>query len=360
MIKAAIIGGSGYTGYELLRLLSSHPSVTVEAVTSRTVCGKAVSHVFPSLAGCYDDLLFTGPEDYGGNGGDYGRISADIFFTALPHAASMEVVAPLVEAGKKVIDLSADFRLKDAAVYERWYGPHSAPKLLDEAVYGLPELNRSEIKGARLVANPGCYPTGAALALAPALGGGLVKGEGIIIDSKSGVSGAGRSALLSTSFVEVASGFKAYKVGSHRHTPEIDQVLGDVIGKVGGKVVSGGISVTFTPHLLPVARGILTTAYATLADGATVAGVRAAYEDAYGAEPFVRLKEAGEFPDIIDVRGSNYCDVALYVDEEGGRLIVVSAIDNLVKGASGQAVQNMNLVCGFEETAGLTAPPLGF
>lgn len=354
MIKAAVIGASGYTGAELLRLLASHDGVEVVAATSRSMRGKAVAEVFPFLAGYYEGLSFTDAGDYGGDysSADYSSIGADLFFTALPHAASMDVVAAIVKARKKVIDLSADFRFADAATYEKWYGPHSAKALLKEAVYGLPELNRDKIKSAKLIANPGCYPTGAALALMPAVTGGLIKAGSIIIDSKSGVSGAGRSASLDTSFVEVASGFKAYKVGCHRHTPEIEQVLTGAAG--------AAISVTFTPHLLPVERGILTTAYASLEGGAGKKKVRAAYEGAYKDAPFVRLLPDGEFPDILGVRGSNYCHIGLSVGEEGGRLIVISAIDNLVKGAAGQAVQNMNLACGLDETTGLLAPPLGF
>lgn len=350
MLKVAIIGGSGYTGFELLRILAVHPGAEVVAVSSRQNNGKPVTGVFPSLRGFYDTLVFSAPEDFVG-------MEADFFFSALPHGASMEVVGTFLSSGKKVVDLSADFRLRDAGLYKKWYGEHKSEGLLEEAVYGLPEVNRDSIKGARLVANPGCYPTAAILTLAPVLREGLVDTDSIIIDSKSGVSGAGRGAALETSFVEVASSFKAYKVGCHRHAPEIEQELGLIAGR--------NLSVTFTPHLIPTPRGILTTVYADLKGGAKggVKGgkgdaVREAYKKFYDGEPFVRLLPRGEFPDIKDVRFSNYCDIGLLVDEKRGKLIAVSAIDNLVKGASGQAVQNMNIMSSMAETDGLIPPPI--
>jgi N-acetyl-gamma-glutamyl-phosphate reductase len=345
MLKVAIIGGSGYTGLELLRLLAVHPHAKVIAVSSRQNLGKPVTSEFPSLAGYYDGLDFTPPEDVAGS-------KADFFFSALPHGAAMEVVEEVAgeAAGAKVVDLSADFRLKDPAVYEKWYGAHKAYGLIGRAVYGLPELHRSSIKDARLVANPGCYPTSALLALAPVVKAGLIDTGSIIIDAKSGVSGAGRGASPGTSFVEVASGFKPYKVGCHRHTPEIDQELGKIAGR--------DVSVTFTPHLVPTPRGILSTVYADLLEKTPAGVLRGVYENLYAAEPFVRLLPEGSFPDASCVRGSNYCDIGLSIDEARGKLVVVSAIDNLVKGASGQAVQNMNLMSGFDETSGLMQPPL--
>lgn len=348
MLKVAIIGGSGYTGFELLRILAVHPGAEVVAVSSRQNKGKPVTGVFPSLKGFYDTLVFSAPEDFAG-------MEADFFFSALPHGASMEVVGTFLSAGKKVVDLSADFRLRDAGLYKKWYGEHKSTGLLGEAVYGLPEVNRGSIKGARLVANPGCYPTSAILTLAPVLREGLIDPGSIIIDSKSGVSGAGRGAALETSFVEVASGFKAYNVGCHRHAPEIEQELGLIAGR--------NISVTFTPHLIPTPRGILTTVYADLkggkgGEGGEGGAVREAYKKFYDKEPFVRLLPEGEFPDVKDVRFSNYCDIGLLVDEKRGKLIAVSAIDNLVKGASGQAVQNMNIMNSTAETDGLIPPPI--
>jgi len=344
-ISAAIIGASGYTGLELLRLLKNHPHVNITAITSRQFAGKAVAEIFPSLRGLYDELIFSNPENSS-------NIEADVVFCCLPHGASMEIVSGFIKAGKKVIDLSADFRIKDVGVYEKWYGPHTRPGLIGEAVYGLPEINRDSIKGAYLVANPGCYPTGATLAVAPALKAGLIDMEKtIIVDSKSGVSGAGRGLSEATTFVEVSGGFKAYKVGAHRHTPEIAQNL---TGLVGEKA-----AVVFTPHLLPVARGILTTLYATLKEGLTTKELLALYEKTYGVEFFIRLLPEGEYPNINAVRGSNFCDIGLWSDPATGQMIAISAIDNLVKGASGQAVQNMNIVFGFDETTGLTAPPQG-
>ncbi len=342
MIKVAIVGGSGYTGFELLRLLALHPDAKVTEVTSRQYKGKAVTEVFPSLTGFYDGLKFSDPEEFK-------SIEADIAFSALPHGASQAAVPALLESSR-VIDLSADFRIHDLSVYEAWYGEHMSPALLNEAVYGLPELRRKEIKGARLVANPGCYPTSAILALAPLLKEKLSDASSIIVDSKSGVSGAGRQAAIETSFVEVSPGFKAYKIGSHRHTPEIEQELGAIAG--------AGVSITFTPHLLPVSRGILSTVYANLSKGVSMKEVHSLYKAFYEKEPFVRVMDEGRFPDISQVRTSNYCDLGVFVDEKKRKAIIVSAIDNLVKGASGQAIQNMNIMAGLPETTGLIAPPV--
>ncbi len=341
--SAAIIGASGLTGLELLRILKSHPNVRVTTVTSRKFCGKSVAEVFPSLRSLYEGLCFTAP-----HGGE--ALGADVIFSCLPHAASMEVVARFIEAGKKVIDLSADFRIKNADVYEKWYGEHTRKSLIGEAVYGLPEVNREAVKGASLVANPGCYPTGATLALMPILKKGLLKkGATVIVDSKSGVSGAGRGASEATSFINVSGGFKAYKVGAHRHSPEIKQNFTALAG--------AEVEVVFTPHLLPVSRGILTTLYVKLEQGLSTAKLLALYKESYAGEPFVRILGEGEFPNINEVRASNYCDIGLWSDPDSGQVIVVSTIDNLVKGASGQAVQNMNLLFGFPETTGLEFAP---
>jgi len=313
MIRAVIFGGSGYTGFELLRILATHPEVEVVGATSRKYKGEAVTDVFPSLAGFHDGLRFTDP-------GAGERPAADVGFSALPHGASQLVVPGLLETCRGVVDLSADFRLKDPGQYASWYGPHGAEDLLDEAVYGLPELHREEIGKARLVANPGCYPTGAILALAPLLKEGLVEDGSIVVDSKSGVSGAGRGGTLETSFVEVAGGFKAYKIGAHRHTPEIAQELSALTGRA--------VDVTFTPHLLPVSRGILTTAYATLKEGYSTARLHGLYRKTYGHEPFVRVMDEGRFPDIGQVRCSNYCDMGVWGDEGRKKVVVISAIDN--------------------------------
>ncbi|OGQ50807.1 MAG: N-acetyl-gamma-glutamyl-phosphate reductase [Deltaproteobacteria bacterium RIFCSPLOWO2_02_FULL_53_8] len=344
-IKAAILGANGYTGLELLRLLAAHPDVEVTHAGSRQYAGQAVGAVFPALTGFYDGLVFSDsvqPSD----------INADCVFCCLPHGASQDVVPALLEAGKIVIDLSADFRLRSPVVFKQWYGEHKAPALLTSAVYGLPELNRAKLKGAKLVANPGCYPTSVILGLAPLAKAGLLENDSIIADAKSGVSGAGRAASLDTAFVEVSGGFKAYKVGGHRHTPEMEQEL--------SLLCDAKTSITFTPHLLPVSRGILSTVYAGLNKRITGAGVHKFYTDFYKNEPFVRVMQLGSLPDISQVRGSNFCDIGVYVDEVKDRLTVVSVIDNLVKGASGQAVQNMNIVCGLPEDAGLMNPPSFF
>jgi N-acetyl-gamma-glutamyl-phosphate reductase len=341
MIKAAILGGSGYTGFELLRILGSHTAVQVTTITSRQHKGCKVDKVFPALNSIFK-LTFEDPENF--------RIysKADIIFSALPHHASMEIVPELLNNGKRVIDLSADFRLKNTNIYETWYGKHHTAKgLLGKAVYGLPELYRGKIKNASLIANPGCYPTGAIIGLAPILKAGLIDTNTIVIDSKSGVSGAGRTASLDTSFTEVNEGFKAYKVGEHRHTPEIEQELSLIAGRE--------VKVTFVPHLLPVNRGILSTIYAKATSHKNILNN---YKKYYKGEFFIRIMPEGVFPNIAHVRGSNFCDIGLKLDEQTGRLIVITAIDNLVKGASGQAVQNMNIMFGLPETMGLLLPPI--
>jgi N-acetyl-gamma-glutamyl-phosphate reductase len=343
MVKVAIVGASGYTGVELLRLLLNHPQVDIACVTSRQNAGTPITAVFPSLLGRID-LTFD-PVDV-----DLIIEKSDIVFTALPHKAAMGVVPQLLKAGKKVVDLSADYRLRDVAVYEAWYDKHTSPGLLDEAVYGLPELYRKQICGARLIANPGCYPTSIALALAPLIEKGLVDLQSLIIDSKSGTSGAGRSAKVGSLFCEVNEGFKAYGVASHRHTPEIEQTLGQLAGQK--------VQVSFTPHLLPVSRGILSTCYAALKQPMDTAEVHRLFAQRYEAEPFVRVHPQGELPNILHVRGSNYCNLGVVSDPRTGRVIIVSVIDNLLKGAASQAVQNMNLVLGLDEACGLKDLPL--
>lgn len=341
MHKVAVIGASGYTGIELLRLLVEHPQVEIVAVTSRQYAGKPVGDVFPSLQGLVD-LNF---EDL-----DPPLLAerAELVFTAVPHQTAMAIVPTLLDAGCRVIDLSADFRLADVATYTAWYQEHTAAELLAEAAYGLPELYREQIAGARLVANPGCYPTSVALALAPLLQEGWIDPGSIIIDSKSGASGAGRAAKVDTLFCEVNSGFKAYGLPRHRHTPEIEQTLSRVAGQP--------ITVSFTPHLLPVNRGILSTCYATLSQPAEVNALLESYHGFYAGQPFVRILPAGQLPNISQVQGSNYCNLGLACDERTGRVICIAVIDNLVKGAAGQAIQNMNLLLGCEETLGLLAP----
>ena len=337
--KAGIINVSGYAGVELARLLYQHPDVELTSVTGRSAAGQKLGAVFPHLASI--DLTIEA---------EVGEV--DVAFSAMPHKESAQQVIPLLERGVKVVDISADFRLKEAGEYETWYGfTHPAPKLLEQAVYGLPELHRAEIGAAQLVANPGCYPTGAILALAPAVKAGIIGGE-IIVDSKSGVSGAGRSLSIGTHYSEVNEDVYAYALEGHRHLPEITQEL---------KLVSPGIKpvVTFVPHLTPMTRGILTTCYATLvsskvtADKKGLEEVRRLYTDFYKGEPFVRIAE--EPPHTKQTWGSNLCLIYPTIDQRTGRLVVISCIDNLVKGAAGQAVQNMNLMLGLKETSGLEA-----
>jgi len=338
MTNIAIVGASGYTGVELARLLVPHPGVKMTCLTSRQHAGLPFSEVFPSMRRQLD--LVCDPVDI-----KLICSKADLVFTALPHKTAMEVVPLFLDAGKKVIDLSADYRLHDADLYVDWYQPHSSPQLLQEAVYGLPELFRDKINGARLIANPGCYPTSVALALAPLLTQNSLDIDTLIIDSKSGVSGAGRVAKEGSLYCEVNESFKAYGVATHRHTPEIEQTLSELAGEK--------VTVSFTPHLLPVNRGILTTCYATLTPFMSTQTVLSLFEDYYVKEPFVRVLPVGMLPDVGYVRGSNYCDIGVVCDERTGRVVVVSAIDNLVKGAAGQAVQNMNILLGLEETTGL-------
>ena len=343
MIKTAVFGASGYTGQELTRILSGHPQVELVAVTSRRFAGQQVSEVFPSLSSIAA-LKYSNASP-----ADIAKI-CDVVFLALPHGVSMEIAPTFLAAGKKVIDLSADYRLRDVATYEKWYAQHTSAGLLKDAVYGIPELYRQKIKDVSLVANPGCYPTSIILGLAPALKNKLIEVNTIIADSASGVSGAGREPLTGSLFCEVDGGFKAYKVGKHRHTPEIEQELNKLAGEE--------FPISFTPHLLPVKRGILSTIYASLKEDITLPQLHSLYSSFYTGEKFVRLCPAGYFPDISFVCGSNFCDIGLAVDPRTRRVIIISAIDNLIKGAAGQAVQNMNIICGCKEDTGLQMAPL--
>lgn len=340
--KAAILGASGYTGGELLRLLLTHPHVEVVYLTADKHAGRNISDVFPHLGGFLDMKLE--PLDPGALPRDI-----DVVFLALPHGESARIVKELYSRDIKIIDLGADFRLS-RGVYKDWYGEHPCPELIEEAVYGLPEINRPAIKGAKLIANPGCYPTSAILGLAPLLKEGLIEPDSIIVDSKSGVSGAGRSPSLDYHFCEVNEGVKAYKIGEHRHMPEIEEVL---------SVYSGtGVNVSFTPHLIPMDRGILSTIYVRLKKKRTTGQLIGLYEEHYGKERFVRISPEKVYPSTSQVRGSNFCDIGMRAGPENKTAIIVSVIDNLVKGASGAAVQNMNVMMGFEESAGLEAPPI--
>lgn len=339
MTKVAICGGSGYTGIELLRILSDHSQVEISALTSEKSAGKKLGELFPHLHAC-GNLVYEPLNK------EKLLKKADLFFLALPHGASQEAVNFFYRNGKKVIDLSADYRLRDPEIYKTWYGlSHEFVSTLRKAVYGLPEIYRGRIRKASLIANPGCYPTSAILGLTPALKAKVVDTSSIVIDSKSGTSGAGRKADVAVSFCEVNEGFKAYGIGTHRHTPEIEQELSFLAGKQ--------IAVNFTPHLLPVDRGILTTIYAKMTKKTDTAAVLNIYRKRYAGEPFVKIHDEGVFPNIKNVRGTNVCEIGLKVNTRTNTLIVVSAIDNLVKGASGQAVHNMNLMMGFPEQEGL-------
>ncbi len=333
----AVIGATGYTGVELLRLLSAHRDVEVTVVTSRSESGRTLADYW-GYSPYFKELSFSLPEP------DFVAEKADVAFLCVPHGTAQEIAADLLTRGLRVIDLSADFRLKSAELYERWYGiEHRYPELLKEAVYGLSEVYRNEIRSARLIANPGCYPTSVLLALVPLVKERLVDTEDIVIDSKSGVSGAGRKRELRLSFCEVNEDLKAYGVASHRHTPEIEEELSKVAGRE--------VKVVFVPHLVPMQRGILSTIYAT-----TSSSEKELYEalrDFYRGCKFVEVLPPGSIPRTAEVRGSNFCRIGFKLDPRTGRLILLSVIDNLVKGASGQAVQNLNIMTGFPEETGL-------
>jgi len=343
-MRVAVVGASGYTGLELLRILLRHPEVEIAAVTSERQAGKPLADAFPSLRGLVDLEL---------EAADAAALAkrAELAFAALPHAASAPMVRELRRAGIPVIDLSADFRLRSAELYAEWYGPHAAPELLGGAVYGLPELHREAIRRAQLVAAPGCYPTSVLLPLAPFLRRGLVETDAVWIDAKSGVSGAGRKLEQGYLFAELDENCRAYKVGGvHRHVPEIEEQAGLAAG--------APVRVSFVPYLLPTIRGIVATLQLRPRGRLTSEDARQVLLDAYRGERFVRVLPPGETPSLASVRGSNFCDVAAFVDARTGSLVLLSALDNLVKGAGGQGVQCMNLICGFDEAAGLREAPL--
>jgi len=341
--RVGIVGATGYTGVELLRLLLRHPQVEVTALTSQKYAGIPIDQVFPSLTKSFQLLCEELQAD---------QISkkTDLIFTAVPHKTAMEVVPLFYRQGKRVVDLSADFRLKDAATYEKWYQRHTSADLLSESVYGLPELHREKIRSAKIVGNPGCYPTGALIGLIPLAKKQMISVDNIVIDSKSGVSGAGRDVVLDSLFCEVNEGVKAYKIFEHRHLPEIDQELSAIAGKK--------VSVIFVPHLIPMDRGILTTIYVHLTKRSKPEEVLNAFQEHYQRDSFIRVYPQGKLPNTKNVRGSNYCDIGVKVHESEDRAVIVTAIDNLVKGASGEAVQNMNIMLGFPETLGLDVIPL--
>jgi N-acetyl-gamma-glutamyl-phosphate reductase len=338
MIKLGIVGGTGYTGVELMRLLARHPAACVQVITSRSEAGKPVAELFPNLRGMVD-LEFVAPQV------DSYR-ECDLVFFATPNTTAMSQAEELLAAGIRVIDLAADFRIKDIPTWEQWYGAtHACPALVEDAVYGLPELNREAIKKARLVANPGCYPTSVTLALLPLLANGMIEPKSIIADCKSGTSGAGRKASVGTAFCEVTESVKAYGVDGHRHLPEIREVL---------QTIDSNADLVFTPHLMPIIRGIHATVYADAIGSAD--RVQAVFEDYYRDEPFVDVMPAGSHPETRSVRGANVCRIAVHHLAAANKYVVLSVEDNLVKGAAGQAIQNMNLMFGLDETAGLEAP----
>lgn len=349
-VAVAVVGASGYTGAELVRLLLGHPRVELAVLCgSERSAGARIDRLFPQFSGVLDREV----EPF-----DAARVAdrAEVVFLALPHGASAAAAAALAGqggGGPRVIDLSADLRLRDPAVYAEYYGAHAHPELLERAVYGLPELHRDELRGARLIAGPGCYPTATILAAAPLIARGLIAPRGLVVDAKSGVSGAGRAAGQAYHFPEVGEGIRAYKpAGAHRHTPEMVQELSRAAAGAGG----GAVTLTFTPHLVPMSRGILSCVYGQPTDPERPeADYQAAVAEAWAGEPFVTALDGGRLPDTSHVRGSNRAHVAVRLDARAGVVVAMAAIDNLVKGASGQAVQCMNLACGFAETEGLTA-----
>ncbi len=347
-IRVAVAGASGYAGGELLRLIAGHPRLTLAAVTSEKSAGAAVASVFPHLNGVV-------AQTFEAMAPDALAARADAVLLALPHTKSFEAVAVCLTAGRHVVDLSADYRLKDAGAYPAWYqATHPYPELLKEAVYGLPELHREAIRGARLVASPGCYPTAAILQLAPLFAEGLVEPATIVVDAKSGVSGAGRSPALAYHFPEAHESLEPYKIGTHRHIPEIEQELA-LVG-MDGRGRSEPVSVSFTPHLVPMNRGILSTAYARPTKQVDLRALRDLYAAFYQGHPFVRVHQGDQPANPRHVRGSNYCDISVHLDSRTGWTVTVAALDNLVKGAAGQALQALNLMLGFPEETGLSAP----
>jgi N-acetyl-gamma-glutamyl-phosphate reductase len=337
--KIGILGASGYTGSDAVRLLARHPNAEITALTANTHAGKAMADVFPHFFMLDLPVLVEWEKvDWSG---------LDAVFCGLPHGTTQEIIAAVLKANPaiRILDMSADFRLRDKAVYAQWYGhEHRAPQLQGEAVYGLTEFYREQIKAARLVACPGCYPTAALLALVPLVRAKLIDAGDIVIDAKSGVNGAGRGLKQNTLFSEAGEGLSPYSIGTHRHAPEIEQEIGVALGST--------VTVNFTPHLIPMARGELCTSYVRL-DGATPDDLRAALEQAYRGEPFVHVAKKGVVPQTQNVRGSNYVEIGVFADRIKNRAIVISVIDNLVKGSAGQAIQNMNLMFGWPETAGL-------
>jgi N-acetyl-gamma-glutamyl-phosphate reductase len=341
-VKVAVLGASGYSGIETVRLLAGHPFVELSVLTSEHYAGREVAEVYRHLVGIdlppFEELRV-----------DLIRGRAEIVLSCLPERVGTRIIAELVENGVKVIDVSADFRLKDAAAYRQTYAAdHPMPALLKEAVYGLSEFHRRELREARLVANPGCYPTGALLGILPLIRRDLIDPSSIVIDAKSGTTGARRQAAVEQLFAEVNENFRAYKVANHRHTPEMEQEIGFALGRE--------VAIMFVPHLLPVTRGILTSIFMRPRSGTTEQDVRAAFEGSFAKTRFVRLLKPGELPELKNVKATNFCEIAFVIERRSQTLCVITAIDNLGKGAAGQAVQNLNLMLGYDEAAGLLAP----
>lgn len=342
MIRVGVIGATGYAGAELVRILAAHPHVELTILTSRQYAGAAFEDIYPAMAGVIDNVCQ--PNDM-----ETVCDRADVLFMALPHKVPMAIAPELIAKGKKIVDLSADFRFKNADAYETAYQPHSSKDLLKEAVYGLSEVYAEDIKKAKLIGNPGCYPTSILLPMVPLVEAGLVDTNTIVADAKSGVSGAGRAPSLTTHFCEVQESFKAYKVAEHRHNPEIEEVL--------SRTADTPVTLTFVPHLVPMIRGMLATIYTNVAPATSLKTIRNCLTEYYAPHPFVRIVPENRLPDTRDVRGTNYCDIGIRMDTRSNRLILISVIDNLVKGAAGQAVQNMNLMEGLDPTTGLAHPP---
>ncbi len=342
MVRIGIVGATGYAGAELVRIITGHPEVELKILTSRSYAGKRFADIYPAMRNVVELTCEKYDED---------RMCdlTDVIFTALPHKLPMEIIPGLVRKGKKVIDLSADFRFQNGSKYEEHYQPHTAKDMLAKAVYGLSEINADKIKNAELVGNPGCYPTSVLLPLVPLLEKKLVDPELLIADSKSGISGAGRSPLLSTIFCEVSESFKAYKVAEHRHNPEMEETL--------SIAADLPVNITFTPHLVPMSRGMYTTIYTCPFNNADEEEIHNCLKKYYQDSKFVRLLPRGKVPDTLFVRGTNYCDIGVKFDSRSNRVILLSVIDNLVKGAAGQAVQNMNIMMGYDEAAGLLNVP---
>jgi N-acetyl-gamma-glutamyl-phosphate reductase len=341
MIRAGVVGATGYAGAELMRILAGHPDVEITCITSRQYAGERFDTIYPSMNGWVDLVC---------QRFDVEKMAdvADVVFTALPHQLPMAIVPGLLERGAKVVDLSADFRFKQVKAYESYYQPHTAPELAEKAVYGLSEVYDQTIKTASLIGNPGCYPTTVLLPLIPLIKADLIDTGLLIADAKSAVSGAGRGANTGTHYCHVNESFKAYKVGGHRHTPEMEAILTEQAGR--------SVQVTFVPHLVPMSRGMETTVYTRVREGIVAADVQRCLVDFYRNRKFIRIKGA-VWPDCLNVKGTNCCDIGFHVDNSKGQLILMAAIDNLVKGAAGQAVQNMNIMMGLDESKGLVHTP---